>query len=277
MITFSGNRRNRNPEILHAEEVIYNTYGDTVRVSEKNKDLLKFGTVLSTAGTTEQTIAEFQGSTLRETYATTNSIDSIICTDSTPFTGTLVVEGHTISGGNLTFVSQSKALNGQTAAALDTPIARATRAYITGSSTFAASSDVAYVYDSTAATGTTSGVPDVAAASKLLVNAVEYQSQKGGTSLSSTDYWIITRIYAGIDKKTGAQAVIRLRSRTLGNVFRTIAPKIHLDSDSASADSVEFEPFLIIPKNSDIELTIAGSVSGIQVSAGINGYLAKVI
>lgn len=277
MITFSGNRRTINPELLHAENVIYNTYGDTVRVSEKNKDLLKYGTVLSTQGTTEQTIAEFQGATIRETYATTNSIDSIICTDSTPFTGTMTIEGHTISGGNLTFVSQSKALNGQTAVTLDTALARVTRGAFNGTDAFASTSDFAYVYDSTAATGTTGGAPDVPAATKLIVNAVEYQSQKGATSISSTDYWIVSRIYAGIEKKTGAQAIIRLRYATVGNVLRTPAPKIHLDSDSASFASIDFEPFLIIPKNTDVELTIEGSASGIQVSAGINGYLAKVI
>ena len=216
MITFSGNRRNSNPEVLHAEEVIYTTYGDAVRVSEKNKDLLKFGTVLSTAGTTEQTIAEFQGSTLRETYATGNTVDSFVCTDNT-FTGNVYWEGHTISGSNLTFVSQTKAANGQTPVTLDTAIARGTRGYIVGATGLATpATDLIYLYDSTEATGVTSGVPDVASATKLIVNGIENQSQKGGTSLSSTDYWIITRIYAGIDKKTGAQAIIRLRSRTLG-------------------------------------------------------------
>ena len=277
-VYFTSRRRDIDPKILHAEDVIYNDYGDTVRVSEKNKDLLKFGSILSTVGTTEQTIAEFQGSTLRETYTSTNSIDSIICTDNTPYTGTLVVEGHTISGSDLTFVSQSKALNGHTAATLDTPIARATRAYISGSSALATpATDKIYIYDATVATGTTSGVPDVAAATHLMVNGVEYQSEKGATSLSSQDYWIVSSIYAAIEKKTGASATVRLRHRQIGNLLRTRAPKLHLDADGASEAVVNFDPYLIIPKNSDIELTVEGSTSAIQISAGINGYLAVII
>lgn len=274
MITRTGKRQFQDPAIRHAEDVILSTYGDSVRVSEKKKDLLKFGSIASTAGTSEQTISEMQGSTLRETYATSNSVDYAI-SDDAGFTEDTTIEGHTISGSDLTFVSQTVSINGTTPVALSTPLARVTRGSIPGATGMASSKKV-YVYDATAATGVTSGVPDVAAATKLIINNTENQSQKGATSISSTDYWIVTGLFAGIAKKTSASATIRVRSRIIPNVFRTIAPKIHLDADGATEVSITFEPPLIIPKNSDVELTIEGSASGIECSAGLLGYLAIV-
>jgi hypothetical protein len=170
------------------------------------------------------------------------------------------------------------ACNGNTAASLGTSLARATRANIPGSTGLGTpASDKIYIYDSTAASGSTGGVPTNADATKLVINGVENQSEKCATSLSYQDYWIITSFYAGIQKKTGAYATIRLRARILANVFRTVAPKIHLDADGASQITVNFKPYLIIPKNSDVELTIEGSASAIQVSGGINGYLAVIV
>jgi hypothetical protein len=276
MISRTGNRQHQDPAISHAEDVIFSTYGDVVRVSAKKKDLLKFGSIKSTAGTSEQTVAEFQGSTIRETYATTNSIDYLVCEDNA-FTGNVLVEGHSISGSDLTFVSQIVAATGNTPAALSNPIARTTRGNIPGAVGLAATTDRIFVYDATAATGTTSGVPDVAAATKLIINGDENQSEKGATSISSVDYWIVTGMFAGIAKKTSASATIRLRSRIIPNVFRTIAPKLHLDADGATEVNIVFSPPLIIPKNSDVEITIEGSASAIECSAGLVGYLAVIV
>ena len=165
-----------------------------------------------------------------------------------------------------------------TAVTLSTPLARVTRAFVYGSSGLPASS-IAYVYDSTVATGTTGGVPDVPAATKLTIQAEEQQSEKAATSISSQDYWIVTGFYAAIQKTSGSstEAIVRLRHRVLGNVLRTQAPKIFLSSDGTLYENITFDPFLIIPKNSDVELTIEAGASGTQVSAGINGYLAKVV
>lgn len=264
------------PLIRQAINQIYATYGDKVTVEGKAKSLLKFGSFTS-ASASESLIGGLQSGTIRETYATSNSVDSIICDDSGTNTVTLTIEGHTISGSNLTFVVQNKALNSQTRAALDTPLARATRVYNATSTSFNDITKQAYVYDSTVATTPASGVPNVSAATKCTMLGSDNQSQKGGTSISSTDYWIITEIFGGAGQKANAEGQIRLRTRTLSNVFRAIIPPIRLDAATASFVSVPYLPYLIIPKNSDVELTFTGSTTAIAVSGGINGYLAQIV
>lgn len=264
------------PKLRQAINEIFSTYGERVSVERKKKSLLKFGALDATAGTNEQTIAEFQGSILRETYVTTNAIDSMI-TDDNNFSGNVVIEGHTISGGDLTFVSQTVACNGQTAVSLSTPLARATRAFISDTGGLTATSDKIYIYDSSAGGTPSGGVPANAVATKLIVNGLENQSEKGSTSLSSVDFWIVSSIFAGTAKKSGASSVIRVRTRQLTDVFRTTFPKIYLDTDGASEGEVFYDPYKIIPYNSDLELTVTGSASSIEVAAGINGYLATVV
>lgn len=118
-------------DIKHAINLIYSTYGDRVSVDAKRKDLVKFGRNPA-ADTSAQTVWNQGGN---ETYVSTNAIDSI-SSSSTSDTGTVSIEGHTISGSDLTFVVQSKTLTGQTKATLDTPLARCTRVYNTGTADF---------------------------------------------------------------------------------------------------------------------------------------------
>lgn len=110
----------RDYKIKHAQDIILADYGDIVSVDEKKKDLLKFGrnTNVGTAST-GYTIWATGADQANETYVATNtnSIDSISSGASGDTSKSLVVEGHTESGGNKTFVSQSvttNASNGQT-------------------------------------------------------------------------------------------------------------------------------------------------------------------
>ena len=109
--------------VSHAYNLIYDTYGDVVRVKPKN--LLKFGRNENVT-TGECTIMELAGSETAETYVSTNAITHVISDDAN--TGDLYIEGHTISGSDLTFATQTVTLTGTTAKALTTPLARATRA-----------------------------------------------------------------------------------------------------------------------------------------------------
>jgi hypothetical protein len=143
------------PWIEHAKRVILADYGDTVTLEAKNKDLLKFGRHLAVQ-TTSTTLMTLPTGIYNETYVSTNIITSIVSTAAGD-TESVVVEGHTVSGGDFTFVSQTISLTGQTAATLATALARVTRVYNS---------------DSTELTGTvsvcetdtySSGVPDTPA------------------------------------------------------------------------------------------------------------------
>jgi hypothetical protein len=271
--------------VTQAEAVVLSTYGDTVSVERKAKNLSKFG-INFTVGTTFETVGQFQGTTANETFTSTNSIDRV-SSDNTSNNGLVVqIEGHTIDGsGNLTFVVQEATLGtpATTPVTLPTPLARASRMFPKASGTFnAPQGDVVgnvYVFDNTAATGTTAGVPDVAAATKLML-VDENQSQQCATSISSTDYWFITSIDAGIGSAGGnaARVLVRLETRDVANggVWRPLGRDLNIDIDQNGVQQEE-SPYLIVPKNHDVRVRALTDANTASVFAEIRGVLAKVI
>lgn len=266
-------RAGMDPMIVAAEREVLNSYGDTVSVEEKKKSLLKFG-LNDNVGTSRTTIMQFQGSETNETYCTTNAIDRVVTTDNT-FTGTVTIEGHYIDGSNnLIFAVQTATLTGQTAVTLGTALARATRIYISDGSALASASDVIYVYENVT---TTAGVPDTASKTHVLMDGTYHGSQKASTSISSTDYWFITKAYAGVNKKASAAVDVEVQVRTYTDAaFRTLF-KLPLDTNGASYFQIDAPPIFIIPKNSDVRMVAASSTSGTEVIGGLAGYLAKII
>lgn len=267
------------PLLQQAIGEIYATYGDLVSVSAKNKLLLKFGQN-ENVGTSESTIMELAGSEVAETYVETNAIDSISCTDDN-FTGNIYIEGHTISGGLLTFVSQTVAVTGQTRAALTTPLARATRAECADTSTFATpATDKVYIFEN----GTLSaGVPQTASAVHLIMSANERQTKKASTAISNSDYAIVTKIYADINKKTSALADVRFKVRELtsgqGRRPGGFKTKLIRTLNTSAQGNLVFNPvpYLIVPKNSDVIMTGVASTTAVSISAGFDSFLASVV
>lgn len=265
--------------IQHAIREVSNTYGDTISVSSKKKSLLKFGQN-DAVGTSETTIMELAGSEVAETYVATNAIDSLICTDNA-FTGDIYIEGHTISGSDLTFVTQTVTASGQTRVAFGTALARVTRMECADTTTFATpSTDKVYAYENGTDTG---GVPDDATTVHCILSASERQSKKASTAISSVDYCIVTRIYADMNKKTAALADIRFKVRELGSGtgrrpggFKTKLIRTLNTNGTGSFDFVAL-PYLIIPKNTDIIITGLASTTAVSISAGFDAALASVV
>lgn len=258
---------------------IKKTYGVDVSIATKAKSLRKFGQNES-VGTTEATIMELAGSEVAETYATTNSIDSLICTDAN-FDGLMYVEGHTISNGLLTFKSQLVQANGQTRAPLTTPLARASRLECADETTFTTpATDKVYVYEDSSVSG---GVPQTASKVHLMISGFERQSKKLSTAFSQFDYFLLSDLYIDINKKTTALCDVRLKVRELGEgqgrlpggfktkVIRTI------NTAALSTLDMEFRPFRIVPANSDAIVTALASTTGVSISGGFNGILAGVV
>lgn len=182
------------PDIAQAERVVASTYGDTVSVLEKKKDLLKFGRNFA-AGTSYSTVWAYGDTLATEVLPTTNAIDTV-SSSSTSDTGTVVIEGHTISGSDLTFVVQTATLNGRNKVVLTTPLARATRIKNTGAADFVG--DI-YVYEDDTISA---GVPTTSTKVHVTARAgYGNQSLKCATSISSVDYWFISHIKCGVLKK----------------------------------------------------------------------------
>lgn len=263
-----------------AERVIETTYGDKVSVEVKGKFLNKFGRNNSVA-TSYETVQEFQGSEINETFVSTNLIDAVISSSASD-TQTITVEGHTIdASGNLTFVIQDVTLTGQTSAALGTPLARATRAYIKPSGTFnspqaAAVGNIA-IYDNTDGDNG-SGVPTTAAATKMLITAGNVQSEKAATAVSKDDYWIIRYFSAAIDDAAGPTTFIRLRMETRdvanGGVWRPMGREFVIFKTVGSVRE-EFDPPLIVAKNHDWRAVAKCDGGSSSVYAEAGGYLAS--
>ena len=109
--------------IAHAINEINNVYSDNVSIWQKAKSLIKFGTNGDLDSSVSETIWETGGN---EALKTANDIDVVVSTSASD-TQSVTIEGHTISGNDLTFVSQTVNLNGTTNVSLTTPLARANR------------------------------------------------------------------------------------------------------------------------------------------------------
>ena len=269
-------------EVRQAENVVFSTYGDVVSVEAKAKNLNKFGTN-STVGTTYETVAQFQGTTANETFVTTNLIDSIVSSSASDTTQTIAIEGHTIDvSGNLTFVVQGAVLNGQTEVTLTTPLARASRMVVKATGTFgtspAALVGTVYVYDNTA--GITAGVPNTAAATKLLLEPDTVQSKKAATAISSIDYWFVTDFEAGIGNAGGPanRVTFKLERRNIsgGGPWMPVGREITIVVGQ-NGTRFEFTPLAIVPPNNDVRVVAKTDTSTAEVFAEVQGYLAKII
>lgn len=89
--------------VKHAQDVVYNTYGDRVSIDNKMKDLLKFGQNTS-LGSTAATIATFPSGVNHETYVERNLITQI-SSSSTADVGNLLKLEYHISGSDVSVSS----------------------------------------------------------------------------------------------------------------------------------------------------------------------------
>lgn len=239
-------------------------YGDTVSVVEKNKRLVKFG-VNPNVNTTQEMVWSQGGIEVLPTSG--NPIDTVSSSNAGD-TQDIVIEGHTLSGSELTFVTQTVTLNGQNKVTLATPLYRANRMYNNDNTVFAG--DV-YAYQDGAISG---GVPNTAADIHLKADADNNQSLKCATSLSNTDYWIITGVTIGVNRSASRAVAFDLQIKEFGKVFRT---RVFASGSSENGSQyLPQDPCLVVPKNADVRVlcTSTGSTTGCETT--IHGYLAAI-
>ncbi len=266
--TSAVNPIDSDPLIADALNRILADYGDTVSVKNKAKSLLKFGRNTNVGSvSTGYTIWWTGQDQTHETYVADNinSIDTLSSSSGSD-TMQVTVEGHTMTGGNRTFVTQNKTLVGQGKATLDTPLNRLTRIYVSGGT----SNNVGEIYGYED-TSLTSGKPTDTTKIHITVPVGKNQSEKASTSLSSTDYWIITNFEGSLVEKTSSFADIELQVREVGSVFR---PRNDVVADG-SGGSYNFKPYLIIPPNADVRLIAVSDSTSREVSGSIQGFLAN--
>lgn len=237
-------------KLMHALWQIEDTYSDKCWV--KPKGLRKFGRNGDLDTGVEEMIWLLGGI---ETLPTGNTINTVVSDDAGD-DQTVTIEGHTLSDGELTFVSQSVTLNGTTNVTLATPLARAVRLINTGTTDFA---------------GTVTVFVD-GGATHLSSSGGNNQSLKAATSISDTDYWIITSWTCSVRRASQAVVDFKLQHSPVGGVFRTQATAT-VARDSGTVQII-FDPPLIVPKNHDVRVLATSSANNTQADSAINGYLA---
>ena len=254
------------PKIQQAENVAVSTYGDVINVQTKAKNLLKFGRN-KLVNVTKSTLMTLPVGIDNETLVASNLITQVSSSSGSD-TGNIIIEGHTSSDGlTFAFSKQTVTLTGQTAVTLATPIARVSRVVNDDSTDLVGNIYVAQT-DSL-----TSGVPDTDVKVHCIVEAGLNNSEKAATTTSSSDYWIITSFYSDCLEKTSAFGTVHLEVRESGKTFIN---KVDISASTNSPGRHDFNPYLIVPKNSDIRMRISASAAGKDFSGGIDGMLASV-
>ena len=260
-------------ELHRAELEIASVYGDTVSVAAKNKSLHIFGHRINST-TAEVGVFDIQatdGVLATETQETTNSITSIV-SNNTGDTMDIRIEGHTISGNDLTFVVQTATLTGTTPVTLSTALARCSLLKVSSGTT--ANAGLISIYEGGAATA---GLPDVGAGVHNQMRVGVNKSEKGATSISSVDYLIITEIIISCHDTTSIESAVKLDLKATDGVW---FERFEYAVSVAGTNTMGFEPhpYIIIPKNHDVKF-VTSTASGTMdvVTANINGFLASVL
>ena len=236
-------------------------YGHVVEIDRKS--LHKFGRNTN-VGTSE---VEINALNQNEIYLGSNGITHA-SSSSAGDTQEIYYEGMTRVGNIYTFVSDTFNLTGQSSIALPTPVSVCTRALDNDGTDLLGN---CYFHEGGATTG---GIPDDLTEAHNLILAGDNQSLRAGTSIASNNYGILCNAWAFVNKKTTASADIKFKVRPLGGVFRTQA--VGSLTTSGGGFQLNFEPYAIIPPNSDVYITAQASTTGVDVSAGFMMFFADI-
>ena len=259
--------------LVQAINEIRENYGDTVDIVSKAKSLSKFGRN-ATVSTSFETVWEYGGN---ETYVTSNVINTMSSSSASDTDVDVTIEGHTVSGtgadAQFTFVIQTANTDGQGKVVLATPLARVSRAYVSGAT--APLGDIYIAEDDTLS----GGVPTTASKVHITIlgTAGQTQSFKAATTFSNTDYFICTGGWASVSRnQSNVNVDTELQVRQVGGVYRPAAARVSLGTQGTQTAQINFDPFVIVPKNADMRGVAVASASA-EVHMNFNGYLAQVI
>lgn len=245
--------------------------GISVRIEDKQR---KFGR-RDNLGTSWQAVLDtYSTSTLLKEYPTTNTIDSLVCSDAA-FAGMCWIEGLFIDANDdnkyKTHKWQQEA-NGQTPVTLLQPLVRCFRVFNKSDESLATGSDTVSVYAADGVT-VTGGVPQTEQKIHCSFNGEQNQSQQAEFATAYDEYWYGHTLKASIQKSGTPTAKIRIQVREFGNVWRNVFTG---DISKESPLSQRWEPFLIVSPNHDVRVTVLASTTNVTLEAELNGFIATV-
>lgn len=228
-------------------------YNVDATIIGKAKSIHKYGHLESSANGTWETVQTSGGT---ETLLTANSI-TVLESTSASDTQTVHVEGHYLAaGGLLVFHAQSVVLTGTNAVTLAQPLARCSRLH---------SAAVYTVGRVTARAGAAGTVYNEVAAAHV-------QSEKGATTTSYRDFFIITEFGVSFVGGITAAADFELEHREGDEQWHPLA------LFGVKGDNTTYErtttPYRLLGPNGEIRMRVKASTAGIAVDAHFSGYLA---
>ena len=252
--------------LVQAEREIEATYGDRVSIDRKAKSLVKFGRSAELGTTALETVWTVGGD---EVYVTDNTI-SYISSSSASDTQQITIEGHTVdANGDFTFLVQTVTLDGQNAVALDTDVARVSRAYNSDSTELVGR---VVVYENATVVG---GIPTDETKIHIDIPQGFQQSFKAATTFSKDDYYLVTGFYGAVSAKQAGSVDFYVEIRDKGKVF---LPKgCFTASSTGGAADISLDPAILVPKNADIRVRCETETNNVVVFGIFKGYLAKVL
>ncbi len=270
--------------LQHAINQIAREDGQPVSVASKAKSLKKFGRSALVDSSKFHDLWPLSNSG-EPNRPSTNALTEISSDDAND-TEPIYMEGHTISGTDLTFIVQTITLTGTTGALLTSAtqadgspgvaLARCTR--MENAST--TSTDLVgniYVWDGSA---DTAGVPNDLTTVGGHIIITDQQTQQAFTSISSVDYFLITELEATVNRVQAAAVDIQIDTRNVatGGVWLPAHPEIGLQTTGSTSFPLPLDPVLIVRPNHDIRVRAQGtSATNTMVSAYFAGYLAEFI
>jgi len=253
--------------LVQAEREIERTFGDKVSIDKKAKSLIKFGksAELSTNGLA--TIWTVGG---HETYVDDNLITHI-SSSSAADVYEVILECHTVEGTGVdqkfTFLTQTVTLQGQTKVALPTPVARVSEVTNNNSTELVGR---VVVYEDVAVTN---GIPNDESKIHIDIEAGMQNSFKAATTFSDSDYYVLTGGFGSVSSKQTGAADFFLEVRSAGKVF---VQRAAVSASSGGPWNIELDPAVIIPKNSDVRITVETDTNNTVVFGVFKGYLAGI-
>ena len=262
----------------YAERVVAERYGARVSCMAAGDMTRRHGRVTTSIINTETLVAQLQSPEVEETYATTNSIDSVV-SSSAADTGTVraQVQGYYYDGTDLVYHTQLRPLVGQTPVTLTQPLCRVDRAY---NPIGIAYQGVISVFDSTLAGGTTAGVPNNAAATKLTIQGPSFQeSSKCAFSVAANEYAFVAQLQCSIERQAPPTNTvdIRVQRRDQNGVWRTTCMLTSLTTDAVAQASMEIHPWVPFVPNADGRVICLSTAINIPVNATLGLVRARIL
>jgi hypothetical protein len=251
--------------LVQAEREIYAQYGVDASIYLKAKSLFRFGRNTD-LGLTKETVWSLGGN---EAYVSTNSITHV-SSSSISDNQILRIESHTVdANGDFDFVVQFVTLNGRNKVALTTPVAR-----VSSASNFNSHDLIGtvYVYQDTTITN---GVPTDLSKVHITIPAGNNQSFKAATTFDRETFGILTQGFGSVGNRQTANVEFEFEVRPKGKIFQSGAAIVA--GSASSSFSLNLDPALVIPPNSDIRVIAISDKAGAEASVNFNLYMAKVL